>query len=66
MGDETTADKGRLEHGRFTGTLLIRLTPEQRKLVDQAAELEGSTVSAWVRRVLVVEARRAVRAGRVP
>lgn len=46
------------EERKHSEPILLRLTPEQRDLVDQAAEHAGLSRSGWMRTVLLREARR--------
>lgn len=41
--------------------LRIRLTDEERSLIDQAASKVGLKTSAWARGILLVEARRKIK-----
>lgn len=41
--------------------LLVRMTDEEREVLDRAAELAGNPVSAFVRAAAIREARRVLR-----
>lgn len=45
---------------RHSSSLYIRVTPEQEEVIRQAAELAGSSVSAWIRDRLLRAARREI------
>ncbi len=44
-----------------TARLEVRLAPEQKKLIEEAARLSGATTSAFVQMVLLERARETVR-----
>lgn len=46
------------EERKHSEPILLRLTPGQRDLVDQAAEHAGLSRSGWMRAALLREARR--------
>lgn len=47
---------GKIDKGR-DARLELRLTPEEKRLVEEAARLGGEDVSTFVRRVALLEAR---------
>jgi uncharacterized protein (DUF1778 family) len=47
---------GKIDRGR-DARLELRLTPEEKALVEQAAALGGEDTSTFVRRVALIEAR---------
>ena len=46
------------EPSGFSETIQLRVTPEQKRLLQQAAEREDATLSAWLRHVALQQARR--------
>lgn len=49
-----------LDHGRRTGVLGARVTPEDRDLVERAAEAAGTSISAFVANAAVARAEEAL------
>lgn len=45
-----------------TERLDMRLTPEHKSLMEQAASLKGLSLSSWVKSVVLTEAREAIEA----
>ncbi len=51
-----TGMAGKIDKGRIA-RLELRMTPEERELIEQAAVLGGEDASGFVRRVALIEAR---------
>lgn len=51
-----TGMAGKIDKGRVA-RLELRMTPEERELIEQAAVLGGEDASGFVRRVALIEAR---------